>query len=131
MKWTRLFGVCALVVFPVAASAQQGSNNPSSSAPLNETQILGRRVFQQRCAVCHTQSTPGARRYGPVIYKDLVDGNEDAIREFIRNGSTGKMPGFKYGLEPAEIDAIVEYFKTVPRPPRPARSGGAQETAVD
>ena len=97
---------------------------------MNDTQVLGRRLFQQRCAVCHTQSTPGARRYGPVIYKDLVDGNEDTIREFIRNGSTGKMPGFKYGLEPAEINAIVEYFKTVPRPPRQA-AGGAQEGSVD
>jgi len=122
---------CVLGVFPLAAPAQQANTNATSSAPLNETQILGRRIFQQRCAVCHTQSTPGARRYGPVIYKDLVDGNEDAIREFIRNGSTGKMPGFKYGLEPAEIDAIVEYFKTVPRPPRPPRAGGAQDSPVD
>lgn len=131
MRRTVLFAVCLLGALPFVASAQQANTNATSSASLNETQTLGRRIFQQRCAVCHTQSTPGARRYGPVIYKDLVDGNEDAIREFIRNGSTGKMPGFKYGLEPAEIDAIVEYFKTVPRPPRPPRAGGGQENAVD
>ncbi len=130
MRVAVLIVLCALVVFPLAASAQQASSNASSSVTLNDTQILGRRIFQQRCAVCHTQSTPGARRYGPVIYKDLVDGNEDTIREFIRNGSTGKMPGFKYGLEPTEIDAIVEYFKTVPRPRRQA-AGGAQEAPVD
>jgi hypothetical protein len=34
------------------------------------------------------------------------------------------MPGFKYGLEPSEINAIVEYLKTVPRPAK--RSGPAQ-----
>jgi mono/diheme cytochrome c family protein len=119
-----------LVVLPLAASAQQATSNANSNVTLNDTQILGRRVFQQRCAVCHTQSTPGARRYGPAIYKDLVDGNEDTIREFIRNGSTGKMPGFKYGLEPAEVNAIVEYFKTVPRPPRQT-TGGGQEAPVD
>jgi len=130
MRIAVLIVLCVLVVFPLAASAQQASSNANSSVTLNDTQILGRRIFQQRCAVCHTQSTPGARRYGPVIYKDLVDGNEDTIREFIRNGSTGKMPGFKYGLEPAEINAIVEYFKTVPRPPRPA-AGGAQDGPVD
>ena len=130
MRVAVLIVLCVLVVFPLAASAQQANSNANSSVTLNDTQILGRRIFQQRCAVCHTQSTPGARRYGPVIYKDLVDGNEDTIREFIRNGSTGKMPGFKYGLEPAEINAIVEYFKTVPRPPRQAASG-AQENPVD
>jgi mono/diheme cytochrome c family protein len=130
MRIAVLIVLCVLVVFPLPASTQQASSNANSKATLNDTQVLGRRLFQQRCAVCHTQSTPGARRYGPVIYKDLVDGNEDTIREFIRNGSTGKMPGFKYGLEPAEINAIVEYFKTVPRPPRQA-AGGAQEGSVD
>ncbi len=130
MRVAVLIVLCVLIVFPLAASAQQANSNTNSNVTLNDTQILGRRIFQQRCAVCHTQSTPGARRYGPVIYKDLVDGNEDTIREFIRNGSTGKMPGFKYGLEPAEINAIVEYFKTVPRPPRQA-AGGAQDGPVD
>lgn len=105
------------VVSPLRVFAQQSS----SDNPLTDQQKLGRRVFEQRCAVCHTQLTPTAKRYGPALYKDLIDGNEDGIREFIRNGSSGKMPGFKYGLEPAEVDAIVEYLKTVPRPPaRPA-----------
>jgi mono/diheme cytochrome c family protein len=50
-----------------------------------------------------------------VLYKELIVGNEDTMRDFIANGSAGKMPGFKYGLEPAEINAIVEYLKTVSR----------------
>lgn len=113
MRSNALVLVFVLIVFPLAVSAQQSKAN--ASVMLNDTQLLGRRVFQQRCAVCHTESTPGAKRYGPALYKDLVVGNEDAIREFIANGSKEKMPGFKYGLEPAEIDAIVEYLKTVPR----------------
>ena len=111
-----IFLLCA---FSLSVPAQQ--DKPNSPVTLNDTQILGRRVFQQRCAVCHTESTPGARRYGPVLYKELVDGNEDTIRDFIANGSKGKMPGFKYGLEAPEINAIVEYLKTVPRP---AKRGG-------
>ncbi len=40
------------------------------------------------------------------------------------------MPGFKYGLESSEIDAIVEYLRTVPQPV--ARQGsGADQAAVD
>jgi mono/diheme cytochrome c family protein len=114
--------VFLLIAFSLTVPAQQ--EKPNSPVALNETEIVGRRVFQQRCAICHTESTPGARRYGPVLSKELVDGNEETIRDFITNGSKGKMPGFKYGLEPSEINAIVEYLKTVPRPAK--RSGPAQ-----
>jgi len=54
-----------LFAFPLAVPAQRQSN---FTCYLNETQILGRRVFQQRCAICHTESTPGAgdtARYCP------------------------------------------------------------------
>ena len=61
--------------------------------------------------------------YGVPLYKDIVDGNEDTMRDYIRNGSR-RMPGFKYGLEPSEIDAIVEYLKTVPKAaPRNTQTG--------
>jgi len=57
--------------------------------------------------------------YGPFLYKDLVNGSEDPIKEIIRSGSN-KMPGFKFSLQASEIDAIVEYLKTVPKPPKNA-----------
>jgi mono/diheme cytochrome c family protein len=107
-----------LTLLPATLSAQELA--VKKTADLTPTQSLGRRIFQQRCGVCHTQPTPGAAIYGVALYKDLVDGNEDMIRDYIRNGSK-RMPGFKYGLEPSEIDAIVEYLKTVPKPaPRTA-----------
>jgi mono/diheme cytochrome c family protein len=111
-----------LAAFPFSfvVSARPPETKPS----LTPTQLLGRRIFQQRCAVCHTQVTAVNPMYGITLYKDLVDGNEDMIRDYIRNGSQ-KMPGFKYGLEPSEIDAIVEYLKTVPKPaPRTAAAKG-------
>src|SRR5579863_5714830 len=92
---------------PKFALAQQ----VDSAAPLSDQQLLGRRIFQQRCAVCHTQPFPGAKRYGPALHKFLVNGNENMIHQFIMSGSKGKMPAFKYTLEPKEIDAIVEYLK--------------------
>jgi hypothetical protein len=56
----------------------------------------------------------------------LIIGNEDAIRGFINDGSKGKMPGFKYGLDRTEVDSIVEYLKTVEKtvPKKPDNSGG-------
>jgi mono/diheme cytochrome c family protein len=110
-----------LGIFPLAAGAQQGG----ADKRLTDVQKLGHRVFEQRCGICHEQARPGFQTYAPILYKDLVNGSEDAIKEIIRNGSA-KMPGFKLGLQPAEIDAIVEYLKTVPKPAKtsqPATGG--------
>jgi mono/diheme cytochrome c family protein len=100
-----------LATFPLTTQAQQ--SGPEKS--LNSEQKLGQRIFQQRCGICHEPARPGFQTYGPVLYQNLVNGSEDAIKAMIRDGST-KMPGFKLGLQPSEIDAIVEYLKTVPRP---------------
>ena len=113
MRTVAFTSLLLLAFLPATLSAQE---SPAKKAvDLTPTELLGRRIFQQRCGVCHTQPTPGSAIYGISLYKDLVDGNEDMIRDYIRNGSK-RMPGFKYGLEPVEIDAIVEYLKTVPKP---------------
>jgi mono/diheme cytochrome c family protein len=125
MRSTRWIVFFLLGIFPFAVRAQQGdpvkspAQSPveSSARSLNSTQKLGQRVFQQRCGICHEQARPGFQTYGPVLYKDLINGSEDAIKEQIRSGSA-KMPGFKLGLQPTEIDAIVDYLKTVPKPPK-------------
>jgi mono/diheme cytochrome c family protein len=100
-----------LAIFPLAASAQQANTDKS----LNDVQKLGHRIFEQRCGICHAPARAGFQMYGPALYKDLINGSEDAIKEIIRNGSA-KMPGFKLGLSASDIDAIVEYLKTVPKP---------------
>ena len=99
---------------PISILAQK-----TAVAPLTDTQKEGRRIFQQRCAVCHTLPTVVSKRYGPALYKEIVQDNEDNIRDAILEGREGLMPGFKYGLTRAEVDSIVEYLKTVSRPARP------------
>jgi mono/diheme cytochrome c family protein len=116
-----------LIAFPLVLSAQPQSNAANT---LNDQQTTGRQVFRQRCAVCHLPPVPGARVYGPSLYKELIAGNEDAIRGFIMNGSKGKMPGFKYGLARTEIDAIVEYLKTVDKT-APKKPGNAEGVIVN
>ncbi len=92
--------------------AQQAHPNGA----LTDTQKEGRRIFQQRCAVCHTPPTVVAKRYGPALYKEIVEDNEDTIRDTIMEGREALMPGFKYGLTRPEVDSIIEYLKTVKRP---------------
>jgi len=106
-------------IFPLAAGAQQAN----TEKPLTDTQKLGQRIFEQRCGICHAPARAGFVMYGTYLQKDLINGNEEAIKEMIRTG-TSKMPGFKYGLKPAEIDAIVEYLKTVPKPAKTTEAGG-------
>src|SRR6187549_187066 len=82
---------------------------------LNETQQLGRQVFAQSCGVCHLQPSLGVKTYGPVLNRSAAAGNDEVIRAFIVNGSE-RMPAFKYYLNPAEIDAIIAYVRTIPVP---------------
>jgi mono/diheme cytochrome c family protein len=122
MKRIRWAFLIFLGIFPLGVRAQQAA----PAAPLNDVQKLGQRVFQQRCGICHAPARAGFQMYGPFLYKDLVNGSEDPIKEIIRSGSN-KMPGFKFSLQASEIDAIVEYLKTVPKPPKnaePATGGG-------
>ena len=126
MKHSRWVLLMLLGIFPLTARAQQ----PSSEKQLNSVQKLGQRVFEQRCGICHAPARPGFQMYGPALYKGLVDGNEDAIKEMIRTGTT-KMPGFRFGLEPSDVDAIVEYLKTVPKPTKSAEAPAGSMGPLD
>jgi mono/diheme cytochrome c family protein len=110
--WVFLIGSISLLPIPLRAQK-------AATVPLTDTQKEGRRIFQQRCAVCHTLPTVVSKRYGPALYKEIVEDNEDNIRDIILEGREGLMPGFKYGLARAEVDSIVEYLKTASRPARP------------
>ena len=101
-----------LLLFPFALPAQNGNNAAASG---QDAVTSGRRLFQQHCSVCHTQPTLTNPMYGPSLYRDLVSGREDAVRDYIDKGSS-KMPGFRYGLKAPDINAIIEYLKTVPKP---------------
>jgi mono/diheme cytochrome c family protein len=117
-----LIGLGFILAISLPLRAQQ-----SSGAPLTDMQKDGRRIFQQRCAVCHTLPTVVSKRYGPALYKEIVEDNEDNIRDTILEGREGLMPGFKYGLTRAEVDSIIEYLKTVNRPARTKNNPNQKE----
>lgn len=113
-------------VISIAAAAQQKDSAPQ----LSETQKLGQRIYQQRCGVCHTIMSPAFPMYGPALYKDIIAGKEDGMRQIISEGIP-KMPGFKYSLQPSEIDAIIEYLKTLPKPPKSTAPVNAPKGPMD
>ena len=109
MKRSTWFVVAMLAMWPHAALAQQGN------APLNDRELLGMRLFNQSCRVCHTKPQLTSPLYGPALSQKSLGGQEDVMREVISNG-TPRMPGFKHHFEPPQIDAIVAYLKTIPAP---------------
>jgi mono/diheme cytochrome c family protein len=112
----------ALALWPVAAPAQPASGG-------SDQVLLGMRLFNQSCRVCHTKPQLASPQYAPVLSMSTLGGKADTMRDVIGNG-TPRMPGFKYHFKPAEIDAIVAYIKTIPTPsdaPPPVKAGPTRD----
>src|SRR5258708_22548748 len=109
-------GACRMALGrpPQGAWAQQ-----ASGASLNDQQLLGMRLFNQSCRVCHTKPQMTSPLYGPELSQNSLCEQEAVMRQVISNG-TPRMPGFKYHFEPAQIEAIIPYLKTIPTPGAPA-----------
>jgi mono/diheme cytochrome c family protein len=90
-------------------------------AAFTDQQLQGRNIVAQSCAVCHLPSGPEAKTYGPSLNKSTLPDDDDAVRQTIMEGNS-RMPGFKYSLQPSQIDAIIAYLRTVPPRPKPAAS---------
>jgi mono/diheme cytochrome c family protein len=106
---TLMLLLLGLAAWPQGATADQAE-------PLNEQQTLGRNLFAQSCIVCHIKVQFGTGgHFGPALSRQSLGGQEDLMREFISSG-TPNMPGFKYHFGPDQIDAIVAYLKTLPKP---------------
>jgi mono/diheme cytochrome c family protein len=118
----RLVALTAGIVLFAGAFRFPPQQTASTRAALSDSQKEGRRTFQQKCAVCHVPIAPSARQYGPGLSKALVAGNEDFLRKTIMNGSGDRMPGWKYALEPKQIDDIIDYLKTLETPARTVAS---------
>ena len=104
----------AWVVVPLLAACVR-SAGAEPAAALDDKQLLGMRLFNQSCRVCHTKPQLTSPLYGPELSQNSAGGQETVMRDVISNG-TPRMPGFKYHFEPAQIEAIVAYLKTIPTP---------------
>lgn len=108
-----------------------GMSHAAAAQDAEQQHRLGLRLFNQSCRVCHTKPQVVSPQYAPVLSMNTLGGKADLIREVISNG-TPRMPGFKYDLKPAEVDAVVAYIKTIPTsaetpPAAPAKAGASRE----
>lgn len=128
----KRIALLSLFAFALASPWHEAMAQQATATKLNATQALGQMVYTQHCGVCHTKPTILSPYYGPPLSKEIVNNNESVLRDFIHNG-TDRMPGFQYTLEPRQIDAVVQYLKTVApsadtkAPARPAARGNERE----
>jgi mono/diheme cytochrome c family protein len=114
MRPIRVWLVAVLLVASVGGALAQGAG-----PALGDRELLGMRLFNQSCRVCHTRPQMTSPLYGPELSQSSAGGQDTVLRQVISDG-TPRMPGFKYHFEPAQIDAIVAYIKTIPTSPAPA-----------
>jgi mono/diheme cytochrome c family protein len=95
----------------VPASLWAAPNNDGRTP--SETENVGKRLFFQRCSLCHLGMATKFKTYGPLLYGErMTELGDDAVRTKIMGGSVA-MPGFKYALKSDEVDSIIAYLKTV------------------
>ena len=103
----HLFLTVALsLAAPLTVSAQQ----------LSGDELAGKKLFLQRCTVCHMPAplqfdNPALPTYGPKLEGYVKDAGTESVAKAIIENGTARMPGFKYGLTSNEINQIVIYLK--------------------
>ena len=106
-----------LVLWIAAAGLLAGSIPLAAQTPkLSERELAGKKLFLQRCSICHmpplnTPEDPDPKPYGPKLNGFVRNqATEDLARQTILNGTT-RMPGFQYGLTKEQIETIIGYLK--------------------
>jgi mono/diheme cytochrome c family protein len=127
------FGVIALSL-AFTRSAPSAVQRNSSEEALSPTELHGKKVFLQRCSICHLPplyEPPSVKPYGPLLDGYVRSAAAEAqARKVIREG-TPRMPGFQYGLQPNEINDVIAYLKTMKASPAPSKNEGKNEGGSD
>ena len=123
MKLAGLISLLLLFALPsknqvIDKSAENSQPLPTiivlpSNKSLSAAQLEGKRVFLQRCSICHLPGMASYSTYGPLLDRKIVASlGEETVRDLIARGSA-RMPGFQYTLKVDEIDKIVQFLKIV------------------
>ncbi len=110
--------LCSLALLAVAGCGMERRKSDAELG-LDPTQAFGRRVFDANCARCHEPYSKSGL-HGPSLrnlYKKQFmpsgqPANDDRITETILRGRA-KMPSFGGTLSQHQIDALLEYLKTL------------------
>jgi mono/diheme cytochrome c family protein len=109
MRLVLWVSVSVLFSVPLCAAQNHGLRTSASEKEKN----LGKRIFFQRCSLCHLGQPTKYETFGPLLYGEVIAARGDeVVRKKIMDGSPA-MPGFKYTLTSTDVDSIIAYLKTV------------------
>ena len=106
---------------PPHATASPAASTGASTAATSKSDVAarGKTIFDEKCSVCHSADTT-EKKVGPGLKGFYARGNftdgskvtDDSLLKFIQTGK-GAMPPFKDTLEPAKLQDVIAYLKTL------------------
>lgn len=107
------YGVSALVAPHLShhteAAQSTGSTKAMAAEPPSQLVETGRSLYTAACASCHGNNAQGG--YGPNLYGLNLPNTQ--VATVIKNGVTGKMPGFGGKYNAAQQQALVAYVQSL------------------
>ncbi len=109
-------GLGLMITLALAALHPASAQRTSSHTSLSPAQLAGKKLFLQRCSVCHlpplnVPQDPDPKPYGPLLSGSVRGAEKETRARNIILKGTARMPGFQYGLQSKQIDALMEYLK--------------------
>jgi mono/diheme cytochrome c family protein len=114
-----------IAAFWIGLPASVSTQSPQAPRTADrETITRGEAWFYQRCALCHLGRIVKDEKFKPMgpslsgLFKDASPTREVDVREMIQTGTLSlskplRMPGFRYGLDPKQLDELIAYLKTL------------------
>lgn len=98
-------------LLPALAAACALASLPATAADdIASQMLLGKQVFTQQCAVCHTLKDAAAEgAVGPIL--DELKPDSARVAKALRDG-LGNMPSYKTILSAEQIAALARYVST-------------------
>jgi mono/diheme cytochrome c family protein len=115
----KIISILALAAFGLSSCTRTRSDvrraepspapSQSTTGATNTFASTGRALFLRNCAHCHGADARGDE--GPDLHD--LDVSDQWIANRIRDGKKGKMTAFAGKLQPADIDALIAYLRTL------------------
>jgi len=120
--------ICYTLALVSVLGGTLAAQQPQSSGTLTDTELVGRKIFQTRCAMCHVGQDPATEfqsdaekpaqprqtTFGPLLSKAQT-ANETLLRSKIANGGP-RMPAYKLALTDEQIGQVIAFMKTIEKP---------------